>query len=72
MPDTSLNYIIKNNHSEDSQKHNTNITQHLVGGTTEISTALSSELAEEKKRNKRQLNLTLYNLKEASEDDAEA
>ena len=61
-----------NNHSEDSQQHNIITTQHLVEGTTDISTALSSVLVEEKERSKRQLNLTLYNLKEASEDDAEA
>ena len=61
-----------NNHSEDSQQHNTNIPQNCVEGTTSISTALSSVLAEEKERSKRQLNLILHNLEEASEDDAEA
>ena len=41
-------------------------------GSTDISTALSSVLAEKKERSKRQLNLILHNLEEASGDDAEA
>ena len=59
-----------NNHSEDCQQHNTNTTQHLVEGTPDISNALSSALVKKKERSKRQLNLTLHNLEEASEDDA--
>jgi len=58
--------------TEDTQKRNSNTTHHLVKGSTDISTALSSVLAEEKERSKRQLNLILHNLDEASGDDAEA
>jgi len=43
-----------------------------VKGSTDISTALSSVLAEKKERSKRQLDLILHNLEEASGDDAEA
>jgi len=43
-----------------------------VKGSTDISTALSSVLAEEKQRSKRQLNLILHNLEKNSGDDAEA
>ena len=57
---------------EGSQQQYTNIIRHPVKGSTDISTALSSVLAEEKERSKRQLNLIVHNLEEASGDDAEA
>ena len=58
-----------NDYFEGSQQQNTNIIQHPVKGSKDISTALSSVLAEEKERSKRQLNLIVHNLEEASGND---
>jgi len=57
--------------TEDTQQRNSNTIHHLLKGSTDISTALSSVLVEEKERSKRQLNLILHNVEEASGDDAE-
>ena len=58
--------------SDGCQPKITNIAQHPVKSSTDISTVLSSVLIEEKERSKRQLNLIVYNLEEASDDDAQA
>ena len=58
--------------TEGTQQRNSNTTHHLVKGSTDISTALSFVLTEEKERSKRQLNLILHDLEEASGGDAVA
>ena len=48
-----------------------NTSQLLASKSVDISNALSSALAEEKERSKRQLNLIIHNLDEAASDDAQ-
>ena len=48
-----------------------NTNQLLASKSVDISTALSSALAEEKERSKRQLNLIIHNLEEAPSEDAQ-
>ena len=48
-----------------------NTSQLLAGKSVDISNALSSALAEDKERSKRQLNLIIHNLDEAASDDAQ-
>jgi len=60
------------NTTENSQQQIINTVQQPAKGPTDISTALSFVLVEEKERSKQQLNLIIHNLEEASGDDAEA
>jgi len=53
----------------DNCQSNANIIQHSIKSSADISTVLSSVLAEEKERSKCQLNLIVHNL-EASDNDA--
>ena len=55
--------------TESLPSNNTN--QLLASKSVDISNALSSALAEEKERSKRQLNLIIHNLDEAASDDAQ-